>query len=280
MVESRTPRQYRGVPQQVCAGEDSNLHARRAQALNLPRMPIPPPALVLAKTAGGYYSIPRGLVKVMRELPLFPLNTVLFPGMPIALHVFEERYKEMARFCLANDRPFGVVLIRRGAEALGPLPETYTVGCTAKISETKRLEQGRMNIAAIGKERFRIVSLRHDKPYLIGYVQDYPLVDDDSAELDGPGRILRTWITRYADILAKAGDIELDPTRFPHDPIALAYFGAILLQMPAHQKQPLLETASAHSLLTDIRRVFRREVALLDAMLRCSPEPDATFFPN
>ena len=95
----------------------------------------------------------------MFELPIFPLNTVLFPGMPLSLHIFEDRYKLMIGKCLQERRAFGVVLIRQGAEALGPLAEPNKIGCTAFISQVERLHQGRMNIGVIGQRRFRIISL-------------------------------------------------------------------------------------------------------------------------
>ena len=81
------------------------------------------------------------------ELPLFPLNTVLFPGMPLPLHVFEERYKEMVQVCLDEQRPFGVVLIRSGVAEGGPLADPYDVGCVAEIIEVQKLEDNiKLNI--------------------------------------------------------------------------------------------------------------------------------------
>src|SRR5512147_2655499 len=92
----------------------------------------------------------------MYELPLFPLNTVLFPGMPISLHIFEPRYKLMIEQCIQIAQPFGVVLIREGVEALGPSAEPHQIGCSAQITQVERLEDGRMNIVAVGVERFQI----------------------------------------------------------------------------------------------------------------------------
>ena len=70
----------------------------------------------------------------MFELPLFPLNIVLFPGMPLSLHIFEDRYKLLIGKCLQERQPFGVVLIKKGIEALGPLAEPHHIGCTAFVS--------------------------------------------------------------------------------------------------------------------------------------------------
>ncbi|HQF70729.1 MAG TPA: LON peptidase substrate-binding domain-containing protein, partial [Promineifilum sp.] len=69
----------------------------------------------------------------MYELPLFPLNLVLFPGMPLPLHIFEERYKEMVADCLRENRPFGVVLIAEGRAEGGAPARPHVVGCTAEI---------------------------------------------------------------------------------------------------------------------------------------------------
>ena len=92
----------------------------------------------------------------MNALPLFPLNTVLFPGMPLGLYIFEERYKLMMAQCLQEEQPFGVVLIAQGKEAMGPAAEPHPVGCTAVITEVQKLNDGRMNIVAVGQERFHI----------------------------------------------------------------------------------------------------------------------------
>ena len=75
----------------------------------------------------------------MLRLPLFPLNTVLFPKMPITLHIFEERYKQMIQHCLSEQIPFGVVLIKQGVEVNGSA-EPYLVGCTARITHTHHLQ--------------------------------------------------------------------------------------------------------------------------------------------
>ena len=90
----------------------------------------------------------------MYELALFPLFTVLFPGMPLHLHIFEPRYRLMIQRCLEANQPFGVVLIRKGEEAMGPLAEPYITGCTARIARTERLRDGSMNLTVLGEERF------------------------------------------------------------------------------------------------------------------------------
>jgi Lon protease-like protein len=206
----------------------------------------------------------------MYDLPLFPLNTVLFPHMPLSLHIFEPRYKIMIDRCIRNQQPFGVVLIQTGKEALGPLPTPHSIGCTAQITKVDRLSGGRMNIVAIGVERFHILNVRHDMPYLVGEVESYPLEDPDVASSQQASQQLRPWVERYLTVLSKAtdyADAEFDPAQLPQDPLALGYLAAALLQIPSEQKQPLLAEVEAPVLLTDIRTLYQREVALMRAIM-------------
>lgn len=202
----------------------------------------------------------------MFELPLFPLNTVLFPGMPLVLHIFEDRYKIMIGKCLQEQRPFGAVLIRQGAEALGPLPEPNTIGCTAFISQVERLQQGRMNIGAIGQRRFRIVSLDRDLPYLRGQVEHYPLLEDDPSAEGSLAERLRPWVVRYLDHLSRLGNETLPVENLPEEPVLLAYAAAALLQISTVQKQELLSIEKATTLLTELRTYYRSEIAIIKAI--------------
>ena len=81
-------------------------------------------------------------------IPLFPLQVVVFPRTPLPLHIFEDRYRLMIRQCLAEDLPFGVVLIKRGQE-VGDDAEPYTVGTVARIIESTHLNNGAMNIVTV-----------------------------------------------------------------------------------------------------------------------------------
>ena len=216
----------------------------------------------------------------MLELPLFPLNTVLFPGMPLRLHIFEERYKLMIHSCIRQSQPFGVVLIKEGAEALGPLAEPHAVGCTARIMSVEQLEEGRMNIVAIGRERFRIVSLDHDLPYLVGTVERYPLHEGDPVAQEDAARRLRPWITNYMEVLSALDDIELHADQLPADPVALAIVAATLLQVPQRQKQGLLATDSVVDLLTTMRALYRREVAFVKEMVAQDVQDQGSFSLN
>ncbi len=208
----------------------------------------------------------------MFELPLFPLNTVLFPGMPLSLRIFEERYKEMINLCIQKRQPFGVVLIKEGAEVqtlYSRRVEPHSIGCTAQITQVQPLPQGRMNIAALGQERFEILSINHDEhPYLVGTVQLMPMLTGDPLDLLHRGRVLRAWLVRYLHMLANAGKIRFDQAQLPTDPVALGYLGAVLLEVPAEEKQTLLAIDQAALLIEALRHKYRREVALLGTMLQ------------
>jgi Lon protease-like protein len=202
----------------------------------------------------------------MYQLPLFPLNSVLFPGMPLRLHIFEERYKLMIGQCYASGAPFGVALIRKGQE-VGASAEPYMIGCTAAITEVSPLPGGEMDIVAVGGDRFQIHAFIHEQPYLVGLVDSYPILDSDSPALAKASRLLRPWLERYLSILAQASDSVLDAGQLPRDPIRLAYLAAYVLQVPASQKQDLLIMNDGGELLAHLHDVYRREVTLLRAML-------------
>jgi len=89
-------------------------------------------------------------------ISLFPLHTVLFPGGPLPLRIFETRYTDMVRNCMREQQPFGVVLIQQGEEA-GAVATTATVGCSARIADFCTLQDGLLGITCVGERRFRVV---------------------------------------------------------------------------------------------------------------------------
>ena len=203
----------------------------------------------------------------MVELPLFPLHTVLFPGMPLPLHIFESRYKQMVELCLEKDNTFGVVLIRHGNEALGPLAKPHCLGWTARIIEVQPLGEGRMNITAVGERRFRIHSLNYDLPYLVGDVEFCPLPAEDPESLIPTAGRLAPKVQQYIRLLNEIEEVDLDPDNLPEDPVLLAQLAAALLQMPPGEKQELLISASPLDLLDSTYQVYRREIAFLRAII-------------
>jgi Lon protease-like protein len=88
-------------------------------------------------------------------IALFPLHTVLFPGGPLPLRIFETRYTDMVRRCMREQQPFGVVLIQDGDEA-GVVASTATVGCSARIADFYTLQDGLLGISCVGERKFRV----------------------------------------------------------------------------------------------------------------------------
>ncbi len=209
----------------------------------------------------------------MFELPLFPLNTVLFPGMSLPLHIFEDRYKQMIQMCLDERRPFGVVYIRQGQSVGDPSVAPHGVGCSASIIQVQPLEEGRLLIMTVGQERFRIVSLQRDRPYLVGMVELAPL-DEVTARFTSAVEMLRAQVVEYLDILSKKGEVEFDVSQISSDPHKLIYLAAAFLQIPQEQKQPLLEINQSSQLLDQLVSLYRGELALM----RLMPEQDQGIF--
>jgi len=108
-----------------------------------------------------------------RELPMFPLGTVLFPGMPLRLHVFESRYRALVRDALAAGGEFGVVLIERGSE-VGGGDTRFGVGTIARLADVAVLPDGRSLLLAMGTTRFRVGRWLPDRPYPYAEIDDLP----------------------------------------------------------------------------------------------------------
>ncbi len=213
------------------------------------------------------------------ELPLFPLDTVLFPGMPLRLHVFEPRYKQMLQYCLENKSPFGVVLIKQGQEAFGPLPQPHSIGTTAHITQVERLPYGRSLLKAVGGERFRVTNLRQDLPYLVAEAESSPLPCKDEATLQKASRRLRPGVEKYLDLLQKAGKGDFDRAILPSDPLLLGFLAASILSLPVDEKQELLSSDDANELLAAVHSLFQKEVALVNALLASGMHEDKGRFP-
>ena len=200
------------------------------------------------------------------ELPLFPLNTVLFPGMTLALHIFEERYKTMIERCIEQAQPFGVVLMRTGDE-IDRDSSIYDIGTTAHITQVERLPDERMNIMSLGYRRFQIHMVHNHEPYLIGLVEDFPLEDAGHPEVKKTLHSLTPLLQRYMTILATIGKVEAPISPLPDDPETLAFLAAIILRAPMADKQALLTIPDLPSLLHTERQMLLREAQILKLML-------------
>jgi len=198
-------------------------------------------------------------------LPLFPLNVVLFPHMPLPLHIFEPRYRQMIAVCLEEGHSFGVVAIREGAET-GPATP-HDVGTLAKIIRIERLDDGRMNLLVSGASRFEIVKTATDRPYLRGQVRIIPEAGDD---LEATGRLTEATamaFRRYSNLVrALAGQPPQHPEP-PMEPELLSYLIAAALNLQIPEKQTLLAQRRTDERLALELRILRKEIALVKEML-------------
>jgi Lon protease-like protein len=186
------------------------------------------------------------------SLPLFPLNMVLFPFSRVQLHIFEQRYRQMIRFCLDNDQPFGIVMIRTGEEVEGEA-EPYLIGTAVRIMDVYHFPDGRMDITVLGTERFRIREFDASLPYLRGFVQ--PIGDGARAETDVEMQQLTNLARNYSDAMLRQ---LIDSTEFnasfvfPEDPEKLSFAIASMLDLPLIRKQVLLESTDTFDRLEQL----------------------------
>jgi len=202
-------------------------------------------------------------------LPLFPLHSVLFPGMPLRLRIFEPRYRQMLEACLAGDQSFGVVLIKHGQEAYGPPPVPYGTGVRASIQRVEPLEDGQIGLLAVGDERFRILSLVEQQPYLlanVAYSRPRP-----ATGVEQHAACVRERLQRYLALLEVGGSAAVRPIPIADDPLALAYQACSLMQLPLTEKQALLEMDALGDLLLVVQKLLARELALEPAIRAGTP---------
>lgn len=221
------------------------------------------------------------------DMPLFPLkNVVLFPGMVLPLHIFEMRYREMIGRCIDERIPFGVVLIDEGQE-VGMAARPHKVGTAARIVRKERTEDGRLNITTVGTQRFRILELHHNHSYLTASVAQYPIVNGATKRAAELAQRVRPQVIDYVELLSKASDSNLRLERLPEDPLTLAFLIAIALQVPAPDKQKLLEQAGVPDILAMESRMIGRESQIMKYMVNTQHEvlklnsgPTGYVFPN
>lgn len=190
-----------------------------------------------------------------RRIPLFPLNVVLFPGMTLPLHIFEPRYQKMIEDCLERDKLFGVCLIQSGEE-VGDSAEPVGIGTTCEILSALPLGEGRLNLATVGRERFRLLRTYHDEPYLEGEIEILPDHVDRGLETL-TGQVQDAAMGYIGTLLSLNGD-KIPEIDLPEDPVVLSYLVGAVLQVPLNVRQELLEEGFTAERL-------RRQLALLEA---------------
>jgi Lon protease-like protein len=210
----------------------------------------------------------------IHTLPLFPLHFVLFPQFPLQLNVFEERYRAMISECIDRNQPFGVVLIAQGQET-GPAAVPHDVGCVARILAVKKLDDGRMNLLAVGERRFRLLEYSEaEQPYLVGRVEYLDDGEWSEEEPERPLREIHRLFRRYLRLLAACSGMELPKLELPDDPTALGFCIAAVTQIPAMEKQCLLAMTDPQVRLKSERRMLRKQIKELESMQASEDEAE------
>lgn len=220
-----------------------------------------------------------------RLLPLFPLGTVLFPGMPLPLRVFEDRYRQLMRDLLALPEPreFGVIAIRQGREVgAGGVTSLYDTGCLATVREVAGQAGGQLRVMAEGGRRFRLGALDRSRAYLRGELELLPEETGDPGTAQAAARAVRGAFTGYLQALAERGRPQPATAVLPDEPIALSYRVASAMMIDVAERQSLLAEPDAAARLAAERALLGRETTMLRA-LTSAPAPDlrhAPYNPN
>ncbi|HMH92374.1 MAG TPA: LON peptidase substrate-binding domain-containing protein [Streptosporangiaceae bacterium] len=243
-------------------------------------------------------------------LPLFPLGTVLYPGLLLPLHIFEERYRQLVRDLLADGEAprFGVVAIREGRETgVSGVSALYPVGCTAVLRQVQQYPDGRYDIVTVGVQRFRLLAVDESQPYLRGEVELLPEEAGDPAAAQLAARAVRPAFSDYLRALAslaqhdpqQAGVTEgaaqaaderaagnggqeepgdVPSPDLPAAPVALSYVIAALMVVDLPDKQALLAEPDAVGRLAAERAMLAKETGMLRS-LTSAPAPELRYSP-
>jgi hypothetical protein len=215
------------------------------------------------------------------DVPLFPLELVLFPQMVLPLRIFESRYHLMINECLKNNAPFGVVLLQEGDSVqegrLRPeAPRPFTVGTLARITEVARLEDGAMLITTVGSERFRLLEYRTEKPYMTGDIEIWP----DQPEELGPGVLqqtiskIRLVFEEYLRILMELAGKPVQNLELPAETAALSFLVPNWLYISTQGKQKLLEAPGLNSRLEQELQLLETETNFFQKIKTKANQPD------
>jgi uncharacterized protein len=214
-------------------------------------------------------------------LPLFPLGTVLFPGMVLPLHVFEERYRQLVRDLLDSPKPrrFGVIAIREGRETgVDAVTSLYDVGCITELREADPQDDGRFELVTVGTKRFRLGELDESRPYLMARIEPIPDAVPSPEVAAVAVRSVQVAFRGYLDALVQQGGATVRIRELPDDPLLLSYVvaAAMIIDLPA--RQALIEERDVVDRLNVERALLASESAVLRATTT-RPAPDLRYSP-
>lgn len=235
------------------------------------------------------------------QLPHFPLHTVLFPHLPLPLHIFEERYRAMATDLMAEGSPYGgrfvVSMITDGPEVGGDAA-TRRIGTICEIHSAERFPDGRWLLLVVGVARARLGEIDRSGPYALVEVAEIAepageaadqLLPRVQAALDAYMATVKRFVVRIASVahaqersdVTASLDQVLKPIRLPDDPVAASYAVGGVLQVELTRKQQLLELPDAAVRLQAELDLLRREIRLLgDGAMPPIPTSDLGYHPN
>jgi uncharacterized protein len=200
------------------------------------------------------------------ELPMFPLGTVLFPSLFLPLHVFEPRYRVLARHCMDGSREFGVVLIERGSEVGGDDVRTF-VGTVAQIVDATELDDGRWVLGTIGTRRLRVHEWFTDDPYPRADVEDWEdgaVEEDLLPAYDTALSVLRRVLALKAELVEPAVDATIG---LSGDPALGSYQASAVAPLGPADHQELLTAPDPRARLSRLTELLDEEETFLRARL-------------
>jgi len=208
---------------------------------------------------------------VPEQLPIFPLNTVVFPGVTVPLLVFEDRYRALVHHLLTISdtslRVFGIVAIREGYEVgRHGAQSVHRVGCVVQLTSVKSLDDGRFDIEVVGRQRMRLAGLDSSGSYLVGDVDtlsERTAKGSDAAH--EAGRTLQTF-QEYRRRLSDLRGTEVLDGELPKDPEYLSYSLAATCLLTLQERQSLLEADTALDRLILLRHAMREEMRAMRAI--------------
>jgi ATP-dependent Lon protease len=193
-------------------------------------------------------------VRGLSDLPLFPLPVVLFPGVPLPLHIFEPRYRQMLLDIRLANNLFGLAYFDP-TSADGETPPVGHIGCVAEVTETQTFPDGRSNILTLGVIRYRIDSyVDSGAPYLVAQVTYFEDDEEEESLLAGASKEVAETFTRIAQAVRTINDERAAlPDISNTEPQRLSFLVAAAMEIDADLKQELLELRSTSERLQRLR---------------------------
>jgi Lon protease-like protein len=200
-------------------------------------------------------------VRGVKELPVFPLPVVLFPSVPLPLHIFEPRYRQMLSDIRVTNNLFGVVYFDPSTTT-NVVPPIGHVGCVAEVTETQSFPDGRSNVLTLGVVRYRIESyVERGDPYLVAKLSYFEDNEEDEATLAGPTKEVAEAFTRIAQAVRTINDERTSlPDISDTEPQRLSFLVAAAMEIEADVKQEMLETRSTFERLERLRSMLSQAV--------------------